>query len=113
MTPVTARNTAISDNRGPGQKVTKTLRRIIACSPPCIPLCFLHLLIQANMSQFPEEPLNLPASEGFGYYPAYPGLKVKDGRYEVIRKLGYGPRSSVWLALDLKCVCCKISCQLF
>ena len=59
------------------------------------------------MSQFPEEPLNLPASEGFGYYPACPGLKLKEGRYEVIRKLGYGPRSSVWLVEDLKCVYCE------
>ena len=54
------------------------------------------------MSQFPEEPLNLPTSEGFGYYPAYPSLKLKEGRYEVIRKLGYGPRSSVWLVEDFK-----------
>ena len=54
------------------------------------------------MSQSPEEPLNLPASEGFGYYPTYPGLKLKEGRYEVIRKLGYGPRSSVWLVEDSK-----------
>ena len=56
------------------------------------------------MFKFPEEPLNLPASEGFGYYPAYPGLKVKEDRYEVIRKLDYGPRSSVWLVEDLLCV---------
>ena len=54
------------------------------------------------MSQFPEEPLNLPTSEGFGYYPAYPSLKLKEGRYEVIRKLGYGPRSSLWLVEDFK-----------
>ena len=65
------------------------------------------------MSEFPEEPLNLPASEGFGYYPAYPGLKVKRGRYKVIRKLGYGPRSSVWLVEDLKCVYCEIYLFIF
>ena len=65
------------------------------------------------MSQFPEEPLNLPTSEGFGYYPAYPGLKLKEGRYEVIRKLGYGPRSSVWLVEDLRCVYCETLHHLF
>ncbi|KDR68141.1 hypothetical protein GALMADRAFT_272755 [Galerina marginata CBS 339.88] len=53
------------------------------------------------MSQFPEEPLHLGASDGFGYFPAYPGLKLNENRYEVIRKLGYGPKSSTWLILDL------------
>ena len=56
------------------------------------------------MSQFPEEPLSALASEGFGYFPAYPGLKLDQNRYEVIRKLGYGPRSSVWLVVDAECV---------
>jgi hypothetical protein len=37
------------------------------------------------MAEFPEEPLNLPASEGFGCYPAYPGLKVK---MAVMKKIG-------------------------
>ncbi|PPQ79030.1 hypothetical protein CVT25_002339 [Psilocybe cyanescens] len=52
------------------------------------------------MSQFPEEPLSTPASEGSGYFPAFPGLKLDKNRYEVVRKLGYGPRSSVWLVID-------------
>ncbi|KAH9474487.1 Serine/threonine-protein kinase SRPK [Psilocybe cubensis] len=52
------------------------------------------------MSQFPEEPLSESAADGSGYFPAFPGLKLGENRYEVIRKLGYGPRSSVWLALD-------------
>ncbi|KAF8955829.1 kinase-like domain-containing protein [Flammula alnicola] len=52
------------------------------------------------MSQFPEEPLNLPSSEGFGYFPAYPGLQLNKDQYEIIRKLGYGPRSSAWLAMN-------------
>ena len=56
------------------------------------------------MSQFPEEPLNAPASEGFGYFPAFPGLILDQNRYEVVSKLGFGPRSSVWLANDVKCV---------
>lgn len=56
------------------------------------------------MSQFPEEPLNAPASEGFGYFPAFPGLKLDQNRYEVVRKLGFGPRSSVWLVTDTEYV---------
>ncbi|KIM48527.1 hypothetical protein M413DRAFT_20908 [Hebeloma cylindrosporum] len=52
------------------------------------------------MAQFPEEPLHLTSSEGFGYFPGYPGQKLKQGQYEVIRKVGYGPRSSLWLALN-------------
>ena len=49
---------------------------------------------------FPEEPLDLPPSEGGGYYPATIHQKLNDGRFEVVRKLGYGPRSSVWLVWD-------------
>ncbi|KIM48539.1 hypothetical protein M413DRAFT_20917 [Hebeloma cylindrosporum] len=52
------------------------------------------------MAQFPEEPLHLTASEGFGYFPGYPGQKLNKGQYEITRKIGYGPRSSLWLALD-------------
>ncbi|KAH9481456.1 SRSF protein kinase 1 [Psilocybe cubensis] len=47
---------------------------------------------------FPEEPLNLsPASGGPGYFVATIGQKLNKDKYEIIRKLGYGPRSSTWL----------------
>ncbi|PPR02727.1 hypothetical protein CVT26_009438 [Gymnopilus dilepis] len=46
---------------------------------------------------FPEEPLDLPPSEGGGYYPASIHQTLDGGNYEVVRKLGYGPRSSTWL----------------
>ena len=49
---------------------------------------------------FPEEPLNLSPSEGGGYYPAQIHQKLNGDKYEVIRKLGYGPRSSTWLVLS-------------
>jgi hypothetical protein len=48
---------------------------------------------------FPEEPLNLSPSVGGGYYLAEVHQKLNDDKYKVIRKLGYGPRSSTWLVL--------------
>ena len=50
------------------------------------------------MSQFPEEPLSSSAKAGLGYFPVSPSQTLKNGRYTIIRKLGWGPRSSVWLA---------------
>ena len=49
------------------------------------------------MSTFPEEQLDSPV----GYFPAQPGQSLKKGQYTIIRKLGWGPRSSTWLARDL------------
>ncbi|KAF9476383.1 kinase-like protein [Pholiota conissans] len=48
---------------------------------------------------FPEEHLDLAPSEGGGYYPATIHQRIHNGEYEIIRKLGYGPRSSTWLVL--------------
>jgi serine/threonine-protein kinase SRPK3 len=48
---------------------------------------------------FPEEPLDLSPSEGGGYYSAAIHERIHNGEYEIIRKLGYGPRSSTWLVL--------------
>ena len=56
-------------------------------------------LISASMSPFPEEPLNLSPSEGGGHYPAEIHQKLNGDKYKIIRKLGYGPRSSTWLVL--------------
>ena len=50
---------------------------------------------------FLEEPLGLPASEGFGYFQGGPGLTFGPGcRYKLQAKLGFGMASSVWLAQD-------------
>jgi len=35
-----------------------------------------------------------------GYHPVQPGEKFKSGRYVVLRKLGWGHFSTVWLVLD-------------
>jgi serine/threonine-protein kinase SRPK3 len=48
---------------------------------------------------FPEEPLDLSPAEGGGYFPAAIHQRIHNGEYEIIRKLGYGPRSSTWLVL--------------
>lgn len=54
------------------------------------------------MSEFPEERLDLSTEQGFGYFAGYPAALLKQGRYRIIRKLGFGPRSSAWLASDLQ-----------
>lgn len=54
---------------------------------------------------FPEEPLGVPASEGYGYFQGGPGDVVGPGnRFHLQAKLGFGTNSSVWLAKDLQYV---------
>jgi hypothetical protein len=50
---------------------------------------------------FPEENLALTADQGFGFFPGSPGLTLKNGCYEVVRKLGRGQFSSTWLVVNL------------
>ncbi|KAF6757876.1 kinase-like domain-containing protein [Ephemerocybe angulata] len=52
------------------------------------------------MSSFLEEPLNLSAADRFGYLPADIAQPLDGGRYTIVRKLGWGPRSSTWLAQE-------------
>ena len=47
----------------------------------------------------PEEPLSLSGMQGFGFFPARPGLLL-NGRYEIMRKLGRGQFSTTWLVHD-------------
>ena len=49
-----------------------------------------------SSSTFPEEQLDSAA----GYFPAKPGQSLDGSRWTIIRKLGWGPRSSTWLAVD-------------
>ncbi len=39
-----------------------------------------------------------------GFHPVCLGDTFKDGRYEVVHKLGWGGFSTVWLARDIQCV---------
>ncbi|KAF8881396.1 kinase-like domain-containing protein [Gymnopilus junonius] len=50
------------------------------------------------MALFPEEPLDSPQ----GYFPGKLNQKLNKGRWKIIRKLGWGPHSSCWLAVDTK-----------
>jgi serine/threonine-protein kinase SRPK3 len=49
------------------------------------------------LPQWPEEPLDLPVDQRGGFYPATPGNKL-NSTYTIVRKLGWGQHSSVWLA---------------
>ncbi|KAG6111619.1 hypothetical protein E4U13_004738 [Claviceps humidiphila] len=49
---------------------------------------------------FPEEPNEYTHG---GYHPVSLGDTFDSKRYSILRKLGYGQRSTVWLARDLKC----------
>jgi len=63
-------------------------RRLVADPPLTIPT-----------SSVPK--LALTVEQGYGYFPASPGLTLKDGRYEVSRMLGISQLSSVFLVRDL------------
>lgn len=60
------------------------------------------LFILTTIMHFPEEPLDLPAHEGGGYLQAHMNDTLDEGRLQIVRKLGWGPRSSVWLVWDTK-----------
>jgi hypothetical protein len=54
---------------------------------------------------FKEEPIGLPPSNGFGFLDVNIGDELgPDGCYVVLRKLGYGVYSNVWLARDKRLV---------
>ena len=58
----------------------------------------------ADVIECDEEPLMLNAASGYGYFPAKLGGTLHDNRYHLMRKLGWGSYSSVWLCKDTLCV---------
>ncbi|OJT04258.1 Dual specificity protein kinase lkh1 [Trametes pubescens] len=58
-----------------------------------------------HRTAFHEEPYTLSPEDGpYGFFPMRLGQKLCDGKYKVVRKLGYGAYSSVWLARETMCV---------
>lgn len=58
-----------------------------------------------EVDQFLEEPCGLTAEQGFGYAQPQIGEHVGIGRtydHEILRKVGWGMYSSVWLAKDYR-----------
>ena len=53
-----------------------------------------------SVSGFPEEDLREGGRDNPGYFAARLGQPLREGRYCIIRKLGWGQYSSVWLAKD-------------
>jgi hypothetical protein len=51
-----------------------------------------------------EEPNVLGLSDGYGYFPLTLGQSVHEGKLEIVRKLGWGQNSTVWLARTHKLV---------
>ena len=45
-----------------------------------------------------EEPHMLVPELGYGYYPLTLRERIAGDKYEIVRKLGWGQNSSVWLA---------------
>jgi hypothetical protein len=55
--------------------------------------------------EFVEEPLGVTAEQGHGFIRIEFGDAIgPDKRYKVVRKLGWGMNSSVWMAFDVKYV---------
>jgi len=55
-----------------------------------------------SVSGFPEEDLRQGGENNPGYFPARLGHPLEGGRFCIVRKLGWGQYSSVWLAKDKK-----------
>jgi len=62
-------------------------------------------LIQKAIHKFIEEPLGLSAEQGHGFLRIEFGDAIDpDRRNIIVRKLGWGMNSSVWMAFDETCV---------
>jgi hypothetical protein len=51
-----------------------------------------------------EEPLSVSTQQGYGYYPARLGECIGDTEttFRIVRKLGWGSYSNVWLGQDTR-----------
>jgi serine/threonine-protein kinase SRPK3 len=53
-----------------------------------------------NLSALPDEEEEISGYCPGGYHPVHVGDVFANGRYTVVRKLGWGHFSTVWLARD-------------
>lgn len=74
----------------------RTLIRLQAIQPFFVPKCPTIL-----PSEIPHEEEKGPYYKPAVYYPANPG-ELLGGKYRAISKLGWGTKSTVWLAQDTK-----------
>ncbi|QRW07123.1 Serine/threonine-protein kinase [Ceratobasidium sp. AG-Ba] len=54
------------------------------------------------LHNFPEEDLRESGPNLAGYFRAWLGMQLENGRYCILRKLGWGAFSSVWLVRDFE-----------
>lgn len=57
-----------------------------------------------NVIKFEEELHMVGPEAGDAFCPLVLGQTLKEGRYTIVRKLGFGSGSSIWLATDAGCV---------
>ena len=55
-----------------------------------------------NPDDFEEDTEGLPGSWAASYFQPWLGLRLDDGRFVILRKLGYGAYGTVWLARDCR-----------
>jgi hypothetical protein len=79
-----------------------SFRLPVVCFPTMMTL--YRMLFGSPLVECPEESLYLTREQGYGYFPGSPGQKLKDGSYEILRKLGRGRYSSTWLVSYLECI---------
>ena len=60
--------------------------------------------------EFVEEPLGVTAEQGHGFpWIEFSDAMGPDKRYKVVRKLGWGMNSSIWMAFDERYVLTRVT----
>lgn len=91
-----------SDATSPGRHLSSDASSLTATNPGFDP----------RRTAFHEEPYTLSPEDGpYGYFPMRLGQTLRGGQYKIVRKLGYGTNSSVWLAKETMCVLLRFSHQ--
>src|ERR1700721_308962 len=85
-------------------KPLRTRPAAIVCNRPSRSLAIMQEAEDTHVIECDEEPLMLNAASGHGYFPAKLGGTLHGNRYHLMRKLGWGSYSSVWLCKDTTCV---------